>query len=115
MGDERHKSPYKRGPRREMTAAWRASVHARLKELGRSQEWLREAVGAPSASAITQMRSNRRRSRSSRASTQRSATKRSASFDASAVDDDELRALIRAADPEGVRALVLLIRALQKK
>jgi len=55
MGDQRHKSPYRQGPRREMTAEWKEAVKARLAELGRTRVWLSETIGAKSQSSITQM------------------------------------------------------------
>ena len=55
MGDARHKAPYQRGPRREMTGPWKASVVARLAELGQTRVWLAEQIGAKSGASITQM------------------------------------------------------------
>lgn len=55
MGDSRHKAPYTRGPRREMTPEWKAIVISRLEELRQTRAWLADQIGAKSAASITQM------------------------------------------------------------
>lgn len=55
MGDARHKRPYMRGPRREMTEAWKRDVVAKLREIKMTRAALAAAVGAKSAASITQM------------------------------------------------------------